>query len=152
MTESIPLPDHPFGREIDFAAIKTLLQRAVHWEERYREVIRLSRKMPALPSSYLNAEHEISGCENRVWLVSARHHDGTMHFVIESESRIVKGLLAILLTQCEGLSPQQIVERDLLAAFSELALTPNLSATRQAGLAAVAQAITTTAERLLTQA
>lgn len=143
------LPEHPFGTQISASDIALSFQKAVQWEDRYREIIRLSRQMPTLPDQWRNANNEIFGCENRVWLASESNQDKKMHFVIESESRIVKGLLAILLTQCEGLPAQSIVSRDLLAIFTELGIATQLSATRFSGLSAVAQAIHSAAKAAL---
>lgn len=48
------------------------------------------------------------GCENQVWLGHQRLSDGTLHFYGDSEGRIVRGLLAVLLTAVEGKTPQQL--------------------------------------------
>jgi len=143
------LPQHPFGTAITLQLIAERLQKSPHWEDRYRELIRLSRQMPLLPEVLRSRENEIYGCENRVWVASEQDEHGGLHFVLESESRIVKGLLAILLSQCEGQQPQTLVETDLLAPFGELGLSQHLSATRNSGLGAVAEAIKNAANAAL---
>ena len=87
------LPAHPFGTDITVEDIAERLQKSPHWEDRYREIIRLSRQMPTLPEAFRTTENEIFGCENRVWVAYERTAQGQFHFVFESESRIVKGLL-----------------------------------------------------------
>lgn len=146
------LPDHPFGTDITTEAITQRLAKSPHWEDRYREIIRLSRQMPTLPDAFRTLENEIFGCENRVWVAYELTEQGQFHFVFESESRIVKGLLAILLSQCEGHSPQSLANKDLLALFNELGVAHHLTATRNSGLAAVAQAINNAANTALERA
>ncbi|SEQ78817.1 cysteine desulfuration protein SufE [Rosenbergiella nectarea] len=146
------LPAHPFGTDITAKDIAERLQKSPHWEDRYREIVRLSRQMPTLPEAFRTTENEIFGCENRVWIAHELTKQGQFHFVFESESRIVKGLLAIILSQCEGDSPQALVDKDLLAVFNDLGLAHHLSATRNSGLTAVAQAINNAASAALERA
>ncbi|WP_241623159.1 cysteine desulfurase sulfur acceptor subunit CsdE [Rosenbergiella australiborealis] len=143
------LPQHPFGTAITLKDIEESLNKSPHWEDRYRELIRLSRKMPTLPEAWRTTDNEIFGCENRVWLAYTLTPQGNFHFVLESESRIVKGLLAILLSQCEGQPPQNIADVDLLAIFGQLGLAQHLSTTRNSGLRAVAEAINNAARAAL---
>ncbi|MBT0723441.1 cysteine desulfurase sulfur acceptor subunit CsdE [Rosenbergiella sp. S61] len=145
----MPLPTHPFGTAITAEDIAERLQKSPHWEDRYRELIRLSRQMPTLPQAYQTPENEVFGCENRVWVAYELTAQGQFHFVLESESRIVKGLLSVLLSQCEGDLPQALVDKDLLALFNRLGLAHHLSATRNSGLTAVAQAIKNAAHAAL---
>lgn len=100
MNSSLLAP-HPFG---DLITVESLQEKFSHfhqWEDRYRQLIQLSRQLPALPEALKTAETELSGCENRVWLSSQLRHDGTLHFYGDSEGRIVRGLLAVLLTAVE---------------------------------------------------
>ena len=143
------LPQHPFATAITSQDIAERLQKSPHWEDRYRELIRLSRQMPTLPEEWRSVENEVFGCENRVWVAYELTPQGAMHFVLESESRIVKGLLALLLSQCEGQPPHALVDKDLLGALSELGLAQHLSTTRNSGLTAVAQAINNAASAAL---
>ena len=66
---------------------------------------------------------------------------GTMHFYGDSEGRIVKGLLAVLLTAVEGKTPDEILMRDPLALFDVLGLREQLSTSRSSGLHALAEGV-----------
>ncbi|KFD17545.1 cysteine desulfurase sulfur acceptor protein [Tatumella ptyseos ATCC 33301] len=132
---------HPFGHDITDAGLTEQFGQFRHWEERYRQLILLSRKLPALPETLKTPENEISGCENRVWLGSQRLDDGTFHFYGDSEGRIVKGLLAVMLTVCEGKTASELSGVDPLAIFDRLGLKEQLSASRSSGLEALAAAI-----------
>lgn len=132
---------HPFGEQITEASLVQEFSVLSHWEERYRQLILLSRKLPPLPEALKTPSLEIPGCENRVWLGHQVTKTGQYHFYGDSEGRIVKGLLAVLLTVSEGKTAAQLAESDLLAIFDTLGLKEQLSASRSQGLEALATAI-----------
>lgn len=136
---------HPFGTEITAESLLAQFASFRQWEDRYRQLILLGKRLPALPDRLKTAEIELSGCENRVWLGHQRLADGRLHFYGDSEGRIVRGLLAVLLSSVEGKTPAQIREMDLLALFDGLGLKDQLSASRSAGLQALADAVRRTA-------
>lgn len=132
---------HPFGREITAELLTAKFNALKQWEDRYRQLVVLAKQLPPLPEELRQTEIELSGCENRVWLGHQRLEGGSLHFYGDSEGRIVRGLLAILLTAVEGKTPQQILADDPLALFDRLALRTQLSATRASGLQALAAAV-----------
>lgn len=132
------LAPHPFGREITAQALIEKFSALKQWEDRYRQLIMLAKKLPPLAENLKQTDIALSGCENRVWLGHQVLKDGSLHFYGDSEGRIVRGLLAILLTTVEGKTPQQLLAADPLALFDQLALSAQLSATRASGLAALA--------------
>ena len=88
----------------------------------------------------LSQAKEIAGCENRVWLgVSVSCEK--LHFFCDSEGRIVRGLLAVLLTAIEGKSAAELLAHSPLALFDELGLRAQLSASRGQGLVALSEAV-----------
>lgn len=141
------LAPHPFGTLITADGLKQQFSAFTQWEERYRQLILLGKQLPALPDALKTAEIELSGCENRVWLGNQQLPDGSLHFYGDSEGRIVRGLLAVLLLSVEGKSPDEILRHDPLALFAELGLRDQLSASRSAGLTALAQAVVKAATR-----
>ncbi|MGP8334672.1 cysteine desulfurase sulfur acceptor subunit CsdE [Serratia sp. CY43514] len=141
------LAPHPFGREVTADALIAIFSALKQWEDRYRQLIMLAKRLPPLPEALRSEEMALSGCENRVWLGHQLLEDGTLHFYGDSEGRIVRGLLAVLLTEVEGKTPQQIAALDPLALFDRLALRAQLSATRASGLAALAAAVKAIAAR-----
>ncbi|HFF8944207.1 TPA: cysteine desulfurase sulfur acceptor subunit CsdE [Serratia marcescens] len=141
------LAPHPFGREVTAETLIATFSALKQWEDRYRQLIMLAKRLPPLPEALRSEEMELSGCENRVWLGHQLLEDGTLHFYGDSEGRIVRGLLAVLLTEVEGKTPLQIAALDPLALFDRLALRAQLSATRASGLAALAAAVKAIAAR-----
>ncbi|MBK5144618.1 cysteine desulfurase sulfur acceptor subunit CsdE [Budviciaceae bacterium BWR-B9] len=128
------LAPHPFGTDIGTEQLLSLFSDKKQWEDRYRQLIQLSKQLPPLPEALKQQQLELKGCENRVWLGHQRNEDGTLHFYGDSEGRIVKGILAILLAQIEGQTPQHIVKLDLMQLFDRLGIHQQLSASRSQGL------------------
>ncbi|GKX55361.1 cysteine desulfurase, sulfur acceptor subunit CsdE [Leminorella grimontii] len=137
---------HPFGSEIDAEALRALFDACSSWEERYRQLILLAKKLPPLPESLKQQHLELKGCENRVWLGHRLNENGMLHFYGDSDGRIVKGILAVLLVQIEGKTPRQILALDLMRLFHELGLYGQLSASRSQGLDALVGAIKNAAQ------
>jgi len=135
------LAGHPFGNTITAETLRATFVPLQQWEDKYRQLIMLGKQLPTLPADLKRDDIEIAGCENRVWLGHEREADGTLHFYGDSEGRIVRGLLAVLLTAIEGKTAQELRSTDPLALFDELGLRNQLSASRSSGLAALAEAV-----------
>lgn len=135
------LAGHPFGTSITPGSLRATFAPLQQWEDKYRQLILLGKQLPALPADLKRDDIEIAGCENRVWLGHSLQANGTLHFYGDSEGRIVRGLLAVLLTAIEGKTAEQILAEDPLALFDDLGLRNQLSASRSSGLAALAQAV-----------
>jgi cysteine desulfuration protein SufE len=135
------LAPHPFGHEITPLTLTETFAGLRQWEDRYRQLILLAKRVPALDAQLKTADIELSGCENRVWLGGELEENGGMHFYGDSEGRIVKGLLAVILTTVEGKTPQAILASDPLALFDTLGLREQLSTSRASGLSALAAGV-----------
>ncbi|EKN3981966.1 cysteine desulfurase sulfur acceptor subunit CsdE [Yersinia enterocolitica] len=138
---------HPFGHDITAANLLETFSARKQWEDRYRQLILLAKQLPPLPEALKKNELELTGCENRVWLGHECLPDGRLHFYGDSEGRIVRGLLAVILTAVEGKTPQQVLTEDPLALFDQLGLRQQLSTSRASGLQALAQAVRTIAAK-----
>jgi len=140
---------HPFGTVITEETLRQTFGALTQWEDKYRQLIMLGKQLPAATEELKALAREIPGCENRVWLGSTLSAEGKLHFFGDSEGRIVRGLLAILLTAVEGKRPQELLSHDPLALFDELGLRAQLSASRSQGLAALSAAVQETARQAL---
>lgn len=103
----------------------------------------MGKKLPTLTDERKAQAHEIAGCENRVWLGYEEDAEGRLHFFGDSEGRIVRGLLAVLLTAVEGKTRAGIgagsagaVRRAGAARPAQRLAQPGLSALSEAVLAA----------------
>ncbi|MDY1037286.1 cysteine desulfurase sulfur acceptor subunit CsdE [Lelliottia sp. CFBP8978] len=144
---SAALAGHPFGSVITEETLRKTFLPLTQWEDKYRQLILLGKQLPALSDELKAQAKEIPGCENRVWLGVTRA-DNKLHFFGDSEGRIVRGLLAVLLTAVEGKSAEQLLKSDPLALFDELGLRGQLSASRSQGLAALSEAVLNAARQI----
>ncbi|MGM7497576.1 cysteine desulfurase sulfur acceptor subunit CsdE [Proteus mirabilis] len=133
---------HPFGHDITLDGLFQDFQKSKSWEDKYRQLIQLSRKLPALPDELKTTENEIKGCENRVWLGVELNNDGKYHIYGDSDGRIVKGLLAVILTTVENKTAQEIANIDTLAIFEQLGLANQISQSRTDGVNAIIARLT----------
>ena len=117
------------------------------WEERYQHLISLGRKLPELDESYKVEENRLRGCQSVVHF-KAEYDPPLLHFHAGSDAAIVQGLIALMLRVYSGRSPEDILGTSL-DFLAEIGLDEHLSPTRKNGLAALAGAIRTEAERAL---
>lgn len=103
------------------------------WDDRYRYVIELGRKLPELPAEDHSDANKVQGCASQVWLTSARQNDNTIEFQGNSDAHIVKGLIAILFALYSGESAKNILETDANAVFNKLGLGEHLTPQRSNG-------------------
>ncbi len=135
------LAGHPFGTTVTEQSLRDLFTPLTQWEDKYRQLILLGKQLPALSEEFKAQGQEIAGCENRVWLGFTRLPEGALHFYGDSEGRIVRGLLTVLLTTIEGKTADQLKASDPLDFFDELGLRAQLSASRSQGLTALRDAV-----------
>ena len=139
---------HPFGTAVTEETLKKTFAPLTQWEDKYRQLIMLGKQLPPLSEELKAQAREIAGCENRVWLGHTRTATGKIHFFGDSEGRIVRGLLAVLLTAVEGKSADALLAGDPLALFDELGLRAQLSASRNQGLTALSEAVVEAAKHV----
>jgi cysteine desulfuration protein SufE len=104
-----------------------------NWDDRYRYVIELGRKLPELPADDHIDINKVQGCASQVWLTSSRKDGNTLEFQGDSDAHIVKGLIAILFALYSGEQAKTIVETDANAVFNKLGLGEHLTPQRSNG-------------------
>src|SRR5262249_49011556 len=69
------------------------------WEERYRYLIDLGRKLEPLSEAEHSEANKVRGCLSQVWLTAEQRPGppAKLHFRGDSDAHIVKGLVAVLL-------------------------------------------------------
>ncbi|VAX76860.1 Cysteine desulfuration protein SufE [Serratia symbiotica] len=123
--------------------------RCLNWEEKYLYVIELGEKLPPLNDADRKPKNLISGCQSQVWIVMFSNEQGRVEFHGDSDTAIVKGLLAVVFILYHALTPQQIIDLDVRPFFEELALSKHLTISRAQGVAAMIRAICRHATQLL---
>ena len=135
------LASHPFGTEIVIHEIVEQFSTQKAWEDKYRLLIQLAKKLPTLTEEEKQQTQEVQGCENRVWIGAILNEDDTFHFYGDSEGRVVKGLFAVLLACIEHKNAQQILDTDFDEIFNQTGLSGQLSESRQNGIQALISAV-----------
>ncbi len=110
------------------------------WEERYRYLIDLGRTLEPMDEALKTEETLVRGCTSRVWMV-AQTTDGRVHFLVDSDAHIVRGLIAILMAAYQDRTPEEIKAVDIHEAFGRLGLEQHLSPNRRNGFFAMVERI-----------
>ncbi|MDE2701327.1 MAG: SufE family protein [Gemmatimonadota bacterium] len=113
------------------------------WEDRYRYIIELGRKLPPFDEEYKIDTNLVRGCVSQVWLVTdVRDGDPpVIEFRADSDAQIVKGLVAILLSLYSGKTAREILTADIRSIFEKLDLSRHLSINRANGFASMVKRI-----------
>jgi cysteine desulfuration protein SufE len=108
-------------------------------EDRYKYIIDMGRKLPALSDDQRSDKFLIEGCMSRAWLIP-ESVDGRLYFHVDSEAAIVKGIMAILVAVYSGNKPEDNLNLppDFL---KEGGITEHLSMNRRSGLSSVVKQI-----------
>ena len=101
------------------------------WEDRYRYIIDLGKKLEPLDSSLKNESTKINGCASQVWM--------TFELSGSEGAKIIelKGVIAILISLYSGTKIKEASTIDALAEFNRLGLNEHLSSQRSNGLRAM---------------
>ncbi len=136
----------PFGTDISAADVVETLGFFDSWEDRYRYIIDMGRQLPPMPDQSKTDDRLVRGCQSKVWINantpdSGQADGGAMHFEVDSDAHIVRGLLALVLCAYNGKTPQQVLDFPIEKYFSQLELLQHLSPMRGNGLKSVVERI-----------
>lgn len=104
------------------------------WEDRYRHVIALGKSLPSLDEAARTPVNKVPGCASQVWLDAGLDGEGRLALNADSDSQLVKGLAAILISLYAGRRPGDIANFDAEGAFQTLGLIEHLTSQRANGL------------------
>lgn len=113
------------------------------WEERYRYLIDLGRKLPELPAQAYSEANKVRGCMSQVWM-TVREDAGPprrLYFAGDSDAHIVKGLIALLFQLVDGCTPREILDTDIGGIFERLGLESHITVNRRNGFYAMVERI-----------
>jgi cysteine desulfuration protein SufE len=121
------------------------------WEERYRYVIELGRALPPFPEPARTAENKVQGCASQVWLDTSIERAGDdapkLRFQGDSDSHLVRGLVAILIALYSGRTAAEILATDATGVLDRLGLREHLTPQRSNGLRSMVARIRSEAAR-----
>jgi cysteine desulfuration protein SufE len=125
---------------MDLEELKETFSFFDDWEDKYRFIIDLGNDLTPLADAEKTEANLIRGCQSQVWLTH-QLSDGKLHFQLDSDAHIVRGLGAVVLIASNDQSPEQITALDLDGLFDELDLLAHLSVTRGNGLRSMIEKI-----------
>lgn len=137
-----------------YTTIKDDFSLLDEWEDRYRYVIELGRQLPPLPADAKTDAHKVRGCASQVWLVrspegAAAGAETPLTYAGESDSHIVQGLIAILLSIVNSKTAAELAAADIAGKFDQLGLKEHLTPQRSNGLASMVARIKADAQTIL---
>ena len=122
--------------------LKTTFELLPDWEERYRYIIDLGRKLEPLDDAERNEATLVRGCMSQVWLVADDEDaDNKLHFRGDSDAHIVRGLIGVLLMIYSDKTPRQIADTDIQQVFADLNLEQHITMNRRNGLYSMVETI-----------
>ena len=119
------------------------------WEDRYGFLIDHGRSLPKMEDVLKTEQTKIKGCQSQVWIFpQAKQKNGktVIEFLADSDSSLVKGLVAILHSAYFGQTKDAILSYDIEGLLLRLGLSEHLSMNRRNGLMGMIQRIKMFAE------
>ena len=106
-----------------------------NWQDKYEYLIELGKKLNDFPEAERKDDNKVKGCQSSVWLTTTGSN-GAIVFKADSDSTIVKGLIALLVRVLSGRTPDEILNAKL-DFIDKIGLKQHLAQTRANGLAAM---------------
>ncbi len=124
------------------------IENSASWQQKYREIILLGKTLPPLADILKTDDALVQGCESKVWMfVEFDLTENALVVIGDSDTRIVKGLLALILALYNGLTPEEVLNINAYEEFEKLGLISHLSASRGNGVKAMVEKIQTLAKQ-----
>lgn len=123
------------------ALIVQTFSKASGWDQKHREIMLLGKAHARMDKALRSDETLIQGCESLAWLSVSQLDDGRFKFSADSDARIIRGLLSIVLLVLDQKTAQNILAFDIEGYFKDLGLMQHLSPSRGNGLKAIVNKI-----------
>jgi len=120
------------------------------WEDRYKYIIDLGKSLDPLLENDYNTQNKVDGCASQVWLIIKEDEikeKKIIEFKADSDSFLVKGLLAIIISIFSGKTPSDILKINYDSELKKLNLKENISQQRSNGLTAVINKVISEAQK-----
>ena len=111
------------------------------WEDKYSYIIDLGKSLESLEDEYKIDEFKVKGCMSQVWLVLTKEENDKLFFKADSDSILVRGLIALLLKMFSGADRKAIKNTDIESFFNIIGLKKYLSPNRSNGFFAMVEKI-----------
>lgn len=124
------------------------------WEQRYQYLIELGEHLPPMAEELKTEDNRVKPCMSTVHISAYRDvaHPDRVHYRGDCDTAIIKGVLALLIELCSGLTAAEIQAIDMDEIFERLQLDEHLSPNRHVGIYAIVDLMKSQAARLHSQA
>lgn len=106
-----------------------------NWEEKYEYLIEMGQDLPEMDPALKTDDRMVHGCQSSVWF-DIRCKEGNLVFSADSDSLIVKGMVAVLNEILNGQPAEDVLQADM-SFFETLGLWQHISSQRSNGLTAM---------------
>jgi len=110
------------------------------WDKQYRLIIQLGKKLAPLSEQDKQPENRVKGCDSVAWLVVEKKGE-QYYFKMDSDTRVIRGLMMILTIIYQGKTAAEIAATDIAIIFEQLGLLNHLSPSRSNGLLSIVNKI-----------
>ena len=120
------------------------------WEDRYKYIMDLGKSLDPLSDDDYGKTNKVDGCASQVWLIINEeevNEETILKLKADSDSFLVKGLLAIIISIFSGKTPSNILEINYNNELDKLNLKENISQQRSNGLTAVINKVISEAQK-----
>ena len=120
------------------------------WDDRYKYIMDIGKSLDPMSEGDHNDKNKVDGCASQVWLITEEkniNEKSILEFKADSDSFLVKGILAIIIAIFSMKTPEDILKIDHLAELKKLNLQENISQQRSNGLRAVITRVISEAQK-----
>ena len=120
------------------------------WEDRYKYIMDLGKSLDPLSDDDYGKTNKVDGCASQVWLIINEeevNEETILKLKADSDSFLVKGLLAIIISIFSGKTPSNILKINYNNELEKLNLKENISQQRSNGLTAVINKVISEAQK-----
>ena len=120
------------------------------WEDRYKYIMDLGKSLDPLSDDDYGKTNKVDGCASQVWLIINEeevNEKTILKLKADSDSFLVKGLLAIIISIFSGKTPSNIIKINYNNELEKLNLKENISQQRSNGLTAVINKVISEAQK-----
>jgi len=118
--------------------IKSQFNQCHSKEESFRALVKISKTLNKLDTDLKIDSNAVTGCESQVWLVAHKDAKSALwQFHADSDAKLIRGFLAIILAYVDGLNSQEIQQVNLIEILEGLNLSAYLTSSRNNGIRAI---------------
>lgn len=102
------MPTTPASLPASLERVVQRLSRVTEPKQRYEQLLWFAKRLKPFPDPDRVAENKVSGCASQVYVTAVQEQD-KIQFAGDSDSQLVKGLVAFLVEGLSGLTAAEIL-------------------------------------------